>query len=573
MSKKKNKRGNKTLWLILLAAVLIALITIGYLKNKDFTHHEGPPKKPGSPDELLQNMSLDEKVGQVIIAYFNGPEFTSRLAEELREFPLGGVILYSTSSNIESPAQVAALTEKIQKTAVDNGSLPLFIAIDQEGGSVARLTEGVTVFPGNMALGAAESEELARLSAAVTARELRILGINLNFAPVVDVNNNPDNPVIGVRSFGSHPEAVACLGTAVVDPYRQEGVLATTKHFPGHGDTDVDSHYGLPLIPYSLSRLKSLELLPFQAMIKAGVPAVMMAHILVPQLTGSDELPASLSPQAVRYLREEMGFDGLIVSDSMSMGAITGNWGLEEASVAAFQAGVDIILFGPWTGVQPGDRRKIFSALKQAVENGTITLERLDQSVKRILTAKMKYKIIDDPLPRRESLPDLASPQNLEVARRIARESVTLARDRASVIPLSPQEMVPLIWPAGMESSLAPLTKECPFLQPHLLPLQASSDEAGELFELLRTSPLVLAGTCNLRQYPAWAGLINALAGETEVALLALSSPYDLLAAPRVATYLCTYSDSSVSMQALGQVLNGTLTPKGRLPVELPGLE
>lgn len=574
MNKKRKTSRNRTSWPALLAVIIAGLAIISYVRGKDSARNDGLPEKPGSAvDELLQNMSLEEKVGQVIIAYFSGPEFTSRLAKELQDLPLGGVILYSTSGNIESPAQVASLTEKIQQSALDSGCLPLFIAVDQEGGSVARLAEGVTVFPGNMALGATGSTELARLSAAVTARELRTLGINLNFAPVVDVNNNPDNPVIGIRSFGSHPEVVARLGTAMVDPYLQEGVLATAKHFPGHGDTNVDSHYGLPLIPYSLSRLQSLELVPFQSMIKAGVPAVMMAHILVPHLTGSDELPASLSPQAVRYLREEMGFDDLVISDSMSMWAITGNWGLEEASVAAFQAGVDIILFGPWAGVQPGDRGKIFSALKQAVENGTITLKRLDQSVKRILTAKMKYKIIDDPLPRRESLPDLASPQNLEVARRIARESVTLVRDRASVIPLSPQEAVPLIWPAELESSLAPLTKECPFLQPHLLPLQASSDEAGELFELLRTSPLVLAGTCNLRQYPAWAGLINALAEQTEVAVLALASPYDLLAAPRAGTYLCTYSDSSVSMQALAEVLNGTLAPKGRLPVELPGLE
>ena len=567
------KRPRTWLTLIVLSLILITvLLIIAYFWSGANRNRE-PGKTKDAVNEILQKMSLEEKVGQVIVAYFTGSEFGSAPAEELRELPLGGVILFSSAGNIESPAQVAGLTEQIQQAALDSGIVPLFIAVDQEGGAVARLTEGVTVFPGNMALGATGSEELARLSAAVIARELRILGINFNFAPVVDVNNNPANPVIGVRSFGSDPQEVARLGRAMVAPYRQAGVIATAKHFPGHGDTDVDSHYGLPLIPYELSRLRELELLPFRAMIDAGVPAVMLAHILVPGLTGSNELPASLSPQAVRYLREEMGFDGLVVSDSMSMGAISEHWGLEEAAVMAFQAGVDLILFGPWAGVEPGDRRRIFDALKEAVEEGTITLERLDQSVKRILTVKMHYGLIDDPLPRRTNLSDLALPESLDLARRIARESVTLVRDHASVLPLSPQETIPLIWPAELESSLAPLTEGSPFLQPHLLSLRASAAEIEELLDSLRDSSLVLAGTYNLRRYPAWAGLIDTLAEETEVALLALSSPYDLLAAPRAGTYLCTYSDSGVSMQALAEVLNGTISPRGRLPVELPGLE
>ena len=563
--------------MVLPVVLAIALAIFYYLKNIDpnyrryFEKGNGPPREQADRVKaILQNMSLQEKVGQVIIAYFTGPEFTARLAQELQEVPLGGVILYSAAGNIEKPAQVAALTEKIQKTAMDNGCLPLFIAIDQEGGSVARLTEGVTVFPGNMALGAADSTELARAGAGVIGRELRILGINLNFAPVVDVNNNPDNPVIGIRSFGSTPEKVARLGAATVDPYLTAGVLPTAKHFPGHGDTAVDSHYGLPLIPHDLGRLKTLELKPFQAMMEAGVPAVMMAHILVPGLTGGDGLPASLSAGAVRYLREEMGFDGLVITDSMSMAAITENWGLGEASVMAFKAGVDIILFGPWINIRPDDRQEIFKALTAAVEREKLP-GKGRSAVGRILTAKLKYKILDDPFPRFADLTDLASAQNRETAWRIARESITLVRDRDDLIPLSPRGAIPLIWPAELEDSLAPLMEECPFLQPHLLSLGASPAESNGLYEWLRSSPLVMAGTSNLREHPAWAGLINGLAEQGAVAVLALASPYDLLAVPGIGTYLCTYSNSSESLQALGQVLNGSLVPKGRLPVELPG--
>ncbi|NMD42777.1 MAG: glycoside hydrolase family 3 protein, partial [Firmicutes bacterium] len=419
----QRSRGWLPLLLLLLILAAAALPTISYFKDGRGSNG-GPEKSELTAAELLRKMSVEEKVGQVILSYFTGAEFAP--ARELRELPLGGVILFDGAGNIESPSQVAALTEQIQQAALDSGVIPLFIAVDQEGGAVARLTEGVTVFPGNMALGAAGSEELAALSAAVIARELRILGINLNFAPVVDVNSNPDNPVIGVRSFGSDPREVARLGRAMVAPYSREKVIATAKHFPGHGDTAIDSHYGLPLIPVELSRLKELELLPFQAMIAAGVPAVMLAHILVPALTGTEELPASLSPQAVRYLREEIGFDGLVLSDSLSMGAISDRWSLEEAAVSSFLAGVDLIIFGPWTGVVPGDRRRIFEALKGAVEDGTIPLKQLDRSVERILAAKIEYGLFDDPGPHREKLSRLALPENLNIARRIARESITL---------------------------------------------------------------------------------------------------------------------------------------------------
>lgn len=574
--KKKRQRTRPALIIAMLILIAGALLIAAHLLKKGggAGDSEQPPAPAGNAvTEILQNMSLEEKIGQVIIAYFTGPEFSQAPEKELQQLPLGGIILFSSAGNIESPAQVAHLTEQIQQAARDSGITPLFIAIDQEGGVVARLTEGVTLFPGNMALGAAGSEELARRSAEVMARELRILGINFNFAPVVDVNNNPANPVIGVRSFGSDPREAARLGRAEVVSYRQEKVIATAKHFPGHGDTDVDSHYGLPLIPYELSRLEKVELLPFQAMIDAGVPAVMMGHILAPGITGSEELPASLSPEAVRYLRKNMGFDGLVVTDSMSMGAITERWGLGEAAVMAFQAGVDIILFGPWAGVEPGDGRRIFDALKEAVETGLITRERLDQSVSRILAAKILCGLMDDPLPYREKLSRLALPENLDLARRIARESITLVRDRASVIPLASQEQLPLLWPAELESALAPVMVECPFVQPRLLPLRASDAEIGALLETLRGSPLVLAGSYNLQHYPIWAGLINSLAEEREIALIALSSPYDLLAAPGAGAYICTYSSSSPSMQALGEILSGAVTPVGRLPVDLPGVD
>ena len=219
--------------------------------------------------------------------------------------------------------------------------------------------------------------------------------------------------------------------------------------------------------------------------------------------------------------------------------------------------------------MEPGDRSRIFTALKGAVESGTISAERLDQSVRRILNAKKEYGILDDPLPHTESLSELAAAEHLEVARRVAGKRDP-DRDRGGVIPLNPAGTIPLIWPAEQEEALAPLLEECPFIQPHLLPLGASYAETAALFESLRSAPLVLAGTYNLRSYPAWVDLVNALEEETDVLLLAMASPYDILAVPGATACLAAYSDCRASVQALAGILRGSLEPRGTLPVTLP---
>ena len=310
-------------------------------------------------DAILGRMTLEEKVGQVIFGFFRGPFLTPELEEMIRDYHLGGVILYSISGNIVNPMQVAMLVNAIQYCAEKSQQLPLMISIDQEGGLVERLTEGVTVFPGNMALGATRSIELAKKTAEITARELRILRITMNYAPVMDVNSNPDNPIIGIRSFGSDPEIVSKLGSVMVEPYKREKVLCTAKHFPGHGNVDIDSHIGLPIIKRSHDDLEEVELVPFKSIVQKGIPAVMTAHIVVPALSGSDELPATLSPKALSYLRDDWKFNGLILTDSMGMGAIDQRWGIEEASILAFQAGADVLLFGADKGHEPEEQKAV----------------------------------------------------------------------------------------------------------------------------------------------------------------------------------------------------------------------
>lgn len=521
-------------------------------------------------DKLLKKMTVEEKVGQIMVGFFRGAILSGEQQQRIRDLHLGGVILYTSSGNIESVGQVADLVTSIQNAARDEGGVPLFVSIDQEGGWICRITQGVTVFPGNMALGAARSSELSAHSAHIMAQELRALGITMNYAPVVDVNSNPANPIIGVRSFGSLPEEVARLGTAQIAPYRAAGVLCVAKHFPGHGDTDVDSHVGLPIVRHDRARLDAVELYPFTAMVKAGVPAIMTAHVEVPALDPSG-LPGTLSAPILGVLRNEMGFDGLIITDSMGMGAIVQGWGLEEASILSFLAGTDILLFGADKGHEPAEQDGIHQALVAAVRSGRIPMERLDASVRKILTVKKQYGILDDPYPKAKWQASLASAEHEAVARRVADLSVTLVRNDRKLLPLSGTTPIPVVWPAEMAEYLQPLLAEIPWLVPCYAPLQPAPEDLARVLETVRGFPAVLVGSYNLNSNSGWRDLILALGNENLV-VAAVRSPYDLTRIPNVSTYLAVYSDRPAAMHALAGILTGNQFPKGLLPVELPAL-
>ncbi len=513
----------------------------------------------------LNSMSPEQKVGQLMIGFFRGPTVSEELAQRLATLHLGGVILYGVSGNIENPRQVANLTDSLQQKMQEKGEVPLFISIDQEGGRVTRLTQGVTVFPGNMALGATGSEELAGKTAQVMARELHIIGINMNFAPVVDVNSNPANPVIGIRSFGSDPTLVAKMGTAMLAPYRSEQVLCVAKHFPGHGDTAVDSHLGLPLAGQTRAEVEAMGLYPFRQMIRSGVPAVMTAHVVVPALDESG-LPATLSPTVVGLLRREIG-DGLIITDSLSMGAIDQRWGMEEAAIQAFLAGADLLLFGADTKHEPTEQAAIHSALLAALKNGRITEKRLDESVRRILESKARYGLLDAaPKAADEAaLKQLASPEHLAAAEESAKASITLLRDKNHLLPLAQSGSIPLLWPEEYRAALPPLLKACPNLKPYLLPLSATPKDVPLA---IRQAPLLVAGSYNLYRNRQWLQLLEALPQERSI-IAAMGVPYDSEYLPVASTFFAVYGDQAVSVAALGEVLAGRQPAPGRLPVAL----
>ncbi|HSE57296.1 MAG TPA: beta-N-acetylhexosaminidase [Nitrospiraceae bacterium] len=322
-----------------------------------------------------------EKIGQLFMVGFLGTSVTPDLATFLKEYKPGGVILFSR--NLESVEQIVQLTNDLQACSPKS---PLLISIDQEGGRVSRLPRGFTIFPPCELIGRCHSGELAYAAAATIAKELKAVGINMNMAPVLDVNSNPDNPVIGDRAFGATPEVVGELGLVTAAGLQDNKVVACGKHFPGHGDTNADSHKELPIVEASRERLEALEFSPFRRATAAGIATLMTAHVLYKAL--DDRLPATLSPDVITHLlREQMRYDGVVLTDDLEMHAIVDHYGPGDAAVRAFLAGCDMLLI-----CKERDREiAAFEAVEKAVASGAIVTARLDQSVARIQRIKQRY--------------------------------------------------------------------------------------------------------------------------------------------------------------------------------------
>ena len=336
--------------------------------------------------KTIKEMTLKEKLGQLIIAGFNGYEYNEHLKTLIEEYKVGNIILFSR--NIKNIDQLITLNKKIFSEIEKNtGNIP-FITIDQEGGMVTRIMDGATFCPGNMTLTATNNSDNAYRIGKIMGDELTHLGINMNLAPSLDVNNNPENPVIGVRSYGDNPKTVSEYGNKYIKGLQEKGVIATAKHFPGHGDTNVDSHLGLPMITHTLKELEEVELVPFKSAIKNGVDAIMSAHIVFSEIDKSG-LPGTLSKVILNdLLREKLNFKGLIVSDCMQMKAIDDQYTTERGTLMGIKAGLDMACISH-------DLEKQVGALKlieKAIEKGEISEDLIDEKVERILSYKEKTK-------------------------------------------------------------------------------------------------------------------------------------------------------------------------------------
>jgi beta-N-acetylhexosaminidase len=377
-------------------------------------------------DALIEGLSVEEKVGQLFMPVLYGPRADSDRKENRAQFgPAtpekiveryrpGGVILFPWAGNISGVAQLVGLINGVQEASP---GIPLLIGTDQENGLVSRLGRLVTKLPGAKTIGDTGDPGEARAAARVTGEEMRALGFNLDFAPVADVNVNPKNPIIGPRAYGSDPGKVAKMVGAAIDGFHDAGVASTAKHFPGHGDTSVDSHTGLPVIQHSPSQWEKVDAPPFRAAIAHGVDAIMSAHLEMPKLDGSGD-PATLSkPILTGLLREKLGFDGVVVTDSLQMQGVREKYGDGEVAVRAILAGADILLMPP-------DFAKAYEAVLAAAESGRIPAERLDQSVRRILRLKTTRGLFGaKPADPDKAAKILKSDDHRKVARRITRRS------------------------------------------------------------------------------------------------------------------------------------------------------
>ncbi len=405
-----------------------------------------------SMHHYTDGMTLEEQIGQVLAVGFHEPMPSQDIVELIQKYHVGNIILFQR--NIQNIQQVYELTTRLQKIAREAGHrYPLLIMIDQENGMVRRFGQNTTIFPGNMALGAIGSEQIAYDIAQATGRELQSLGINMNLAPVVDVNNNPANPVIGVRSFGEDPQQVARLGAAMVRGYRAAGIITCLKHFPGHGDTAVDSHLALPIIPYDMERLEAIELVPFKSAIAVGADSIMIAHMYLPAIMQNEMVPATLSRTVVtELLRKKLGFTGLIVSDCMEMQAVSDTVGSEQGTVGALKAGIDLVLVSHTFTRQSGS----IEAVQAAIQDGTLSEERVQEAAEHVLQLKARTLSWDN-LPDTKTMALIGNEAHRQLRDHAYELSTTVVKDEGRLLPLrlQPEQHLYILFLQPSSSTLA----------------------------------------------------------------------------------------------------------------------
>lgn len=495
---------------------------------------------------------------QQIMFSFRGLTAPKDILDAVRTGIAGAFCLFAY--NVESPAQLRLLCQSLIDAAAEGGFPPPILGIDQEGGQLMAVNGDATQLPGNMALGATGSADLARQAGRVLGRELRAVGVNMNFAPSLDININPKNPVIGIRSFGDTAELVAELGVALIDGMQAEGVIANAKHFPGHGDVVSDTHHGQAFVTHSLKRMQAVELVPFAAAIAGGVGAIMTAHITFSAL---DDQPATISHRILTgLLREEMGYDGLIVTDAMDMHAVA-RLGAYESVSAALQAGADLIMLG-----------HLPNQLALAEQVAPFANP---ESAARVMAAR--EKLPRDLLP----LETLGCAEHLAVAQAIADASITLVRGtlpvnirpggKIAVITPIPVNLTPADTSAMVNIQLAEAIERRTYQVDDIrVPFRASDKEVQAALKRALEADLVIMGTIAADQDDSQVALVNALieAGRAPV-VIALRTPYDLVRFPEVAAYLCTYSIRQPSMESAARALFGEISTAGVLPCQLPG--
>jgi len=546
-------------------------------------------------DSTLASLSLRERVGQMVMVWMLG-DYTnvrdSSYAEVIRWVERDGI--GGVSMSLGTPIEVAAKLNDLQRRA----GVPLLVSADLEPG-LGRLEGGLfahymldaggaTVFPPAMAIAATARDSDAYDVARAIAEEGRAVGIHVNFAPVVDVNNNPSNPVINTRSFGEDPRRVARLSAHFVRGAIDGGQLATAKHFPGHGDTDVDSHVGLPVVGASMARLDSVELVPFKAAIAAGASLVMTAHIALPAVNGDSSTPATLAPRIITgLLRDSLHFRGVAITDAMTMEGIGKGYSAEQSSVLAVQAGAEILL-------KPSDATRAINALVAAVDRGEISRSRIDSAARHMLELKARSGVAFAPMVSLERLREVVgSPAHRAIAASVARRAITLLRDRDTLVPLRGAARVAIVQYApeteikAGRAFLAELRRSPTvsargggaIVQAGKILPSATPDAIAVVERSIGESDAVIM-TAFVRRVEGEgrvaipqpvADWINGLAGRRKVIVVAFGNPYVIRQFPNIGTYMVTYGVTDDLERAAARAILGADAISGVAPVSLPG--
>lgn len=546
-------------------------------------------------------MDLREQIGQRLVIGFPGEEMSPEFQRLVKEYKIGNVILFQR--NLKSMEQVKALCGDIQELVRRETGHDAFITIDQEGGKVTRLPGDGCNVPGAMATAATGKVENAEILAHITAKELKAVGVNFNLAPVMDINNNPQNPVIGVRSYGDTADAVAAYGVAAFRGFRKGGVLSCAKHFPGHGDTAVDSHVGLPVIDKTLEELEAMELKPFRAAVEAGIPAVMGSHILFPKLE-PDSLPCTMSRRIVTgILKDRIGFQGLVVSDCMEMDAIQKYYGTVKGVVAAMAAGVDMVLVCHTAALQEESARAVF----QAVEDGTLSGEEMRRSAEKVIRLKEEYAKGADAVAACR-----CTEEDRALEREIRRKSIVVTggcapgktTDAQSCGSAAESVAAEGNGAAGTVAAEAPgkiSLGSAPFFTgsgSYRVTLAFNDEETSETFaahmaarlggtyfdvaadpeegeiaeavERAKGADSIVVSLFGARAQAGQQRLLRELAAlGVPVIAVALYSPYDLKDLPAGVTGIAAWDNTPMTLQALEELLKGEWQATGQMPVKL----
>jgi beta-N-acetylhexosaminidase len=551
----------------------------------------GAPAATTPPDAVtgwvtstMARMTLEEKVGQLFVQYAYGPSADTKdarnvplygvetPAEVVQKYHLGGVIYFNWTDSANNPDQIANLSNGLQRAALTEDSkvhIPLTISTDQEQGVVVRVGPPATQFPGNMALGAGRSVDDARTAARISGEELKAIGINTDFAPVSDVNVNPLNPVIGVRSFSSDPTLAAQLAAAQVKGYQDDaGIISTAKHFPGHGDTATDSHFGFPVITHTREQWEQIDAPPFKADIAAGIDMIMTAHINFPALDPAGD-PATLSkPIMTGLLRGELGFKGVIITDSLGMQGVRDKYGDAEVAVRALEAGVDQLLMPPQMDVA-------WNAVMGAVESGRISQSDLNAKVRRILTLKYEKGLVDHPYVDTSAVDSVVgTPEHLAAADAVTNRTTTLVKNDDKALPMAVNGKKVMVTGYGVTTkqtladALTARGAQVTQAETGSNPSNATIDKA---VAATAGQDSVIVTTMKAWSTPQQQKLVERLlATGKQVIVVAVRDPYDIAYFDDAPTYVATYSYSPVAIEALARVLTGEVSPTGKLPVDVP---